>query len=241
MENENTKTKISAIITAAGSGNRMESKIPKQFLEINGISIIERTLNKFEDINIIDEIIIIVKEEDLEFYKNLKDKYSKVIKIVVGGATREKSTYNGLLAIDNETDVVICHDGVRPFITREIIIKALNFIGAYNAVIVGVPVKDTIKNIDKDGNVAYTPIRKDLYHAQTPQIFKKDILLKAYKKSFDEKIQVTDDSSLMEIIGEKVKIIEGSYKNIKITTKEDLILGEIYAKMEDEIENRNRL
>ncbi len=235
------KIKISAIITAAGSGTRMKSKVPKQFLKINGVPIIERTLKKFYNIDIIDEIIVIVKEDEVEYYNKLKDKYHKKIKIVIGGETRERSTYNGLINADPTSDIILCHDGVRPFVKEDIIISSLQAMKDYNAVIVGVPVKDTIKSIRDDKTIAFTPIRKYLYKAQTPQVFKKDILLDAYNKCFSEDIQVTDDSSLMEIIGEKVKIIDGDYSNIKITTKEDLLFGEIIAKMEDEFENRNRI
>lgn len=241
MNEDIKKIKISAIITAAGSGSRMASKIPKQFLKINGVSIIERTIRKFFSIDIIDEIIVIVRKEELDFYDKLTKKYNKKIKIAIGGNTREKSTYNGLLKTDANSDIIICHDGVRPFVTKEIILEAVKNMKDYNAVIVGVPVKDTIKSIREDKTIAFTPARKYLYQAQTPQVFKRDVILDAYKKCFTEDIQVTDDSSLMEIIGEKVKIIDGSYSNIKITTKEDLVFGEIIAKSEDELENRNRI
>lgn len=237
----NKKNKISAIITAAGSGSRMNSIIPKQFIEIKGISIIERTLRKFYRLDIIDEIIVIIKKDEIEYYNRLKEKYSDKIKMVIGGSSREESTYNGLLATDENTDIIICHDGVRPFVTEEIILNSIESMEYYNAVIVGVPVKDTIKSIKNDNTIAFTPVRKYLYNAQTPQVFKRNIILDAYERGFSENIQVTDDSSLMEIIGEKVKIIPGSYTNIKITTKEDLLFGEIIAKMEDEFENRNRI
>lgn len=229
------KKQISVIITAAGSGTRMNSNISKQFIKIKGIPIIERTLKKFYNLNIIDEIILIIKEEEAEYYNKLKEKYHKKIKIVFGGNTREESTYNGLLATDEKSEIIICHDGVRPFVTEKIILDSVESMEYYNAVIVGVPVKDTVKSIKEDNTIAFTPARKYLYNAQTPQVFKRDLILNAYKKGFSENIQVTDDSSLMEVIGEQVKIIPGSYSNIKITTKEDLIFGEIIAEMEEQI------
>ncbi len=229
------------ILTAAGSGTRMGHNKPKQFIEINGVSIIERTLKKFYDINLINEIIIIIRKDDLDYYNNLKNKYSSKVKIVIGGKTREESTYNGLLETSENNSIILCHDGVRPFVTKEIILNSIKAMKEYNAVVVAVPAKDTIKSIREDKTIAYTPKRKYLYNAQTPQVFKRDLLVSAYKKCFQEDIQVTDDSSLMEVIGEKVKIIDGSYSNIKITTKEDLLFAEIIAKTEEQNENRNRV
>ena len=142
------------------------------------------------------------------------------------------------MAIDEKTDIVVCHDGVRPFIKPSIIKRAIDEMENHNAAIVAVPSKDTIKYADKNGFVEYTPNRERLYNVQTPQVFKKDILIKAYENVFDENIKVTDDSSLLEMMGEKVQIVLGDYSNIKITTKEDLLYGELILRQEEEYANR---
>ncbi|MDL2310596.1 2-C-methyl-D-erythritol 4-phosphate cytidylyltransferase [Peptostreptococcaceae bacterium OttesenSCG-928-C18] len=241
LKNDFKNIGISVIITAAGSGTRMGSNKPKQFIELQGVPIIERTLKKFYNIDLINEIIIIVREDDLDFYDDLVCNYSSKLKIVIGGKTREESTYNGLLETNESNEIIICHDGVRPFVSEEIILNSIKSMRDYNAVVVAVPAKDTIKSVREDNTIAYTPKRKFLYNAQTPQVFKRNLIMDAYKKAFQDDIQVTDDSSLMEVIGEKVKIIEGSYSNIKITTKEDLIFGEIIAQREALDENRDRI
>ena len=198
---------ISAIITAAGSSQRMNKKIPKQFLKIKDKMILEMTVRNF-----------------------IKDKNYRDIVIAIGGDTREKSTYNGLNKVNENCDLIISHDAARPFIRREKILEAIESIGDYDGLVVSVGAKDTIKYVDDDMRVVNTPNRSHLYMAQTPQVFKYKSIKDAYKLVFDEKINVTDDSSLLEIVGKKVKIIKGDYSNIKITTQEDLLFGELIAR-----------
>ncbi|WP_237037366.1 2-C-methyl-D-erythritol 4-phosphate cytidylyltransferase [Mediannikoviicoccus vaginalis] len=224
---------ISVIITAAGSGTRMGTELPKQFLKLNNREIIHRTVGKFFHLSFVREIIIVVSEGEIERCSEILKEYSSKLKFAKGGDTREESTFNGLSQVSKTSEIVITHDGVRPFVKTDTIIGALKEVKENEAVVVCVPMKDTIKNA-KAGYIAYTPNREELYNAQTPQIFYKDSLVKGYEKAFKENIKVTDDSSLMEVIGQKVKIYIGEYDNIKITTKEDLIIGEILAKMEDE-------
>lgn len=224
---------ISVIITAAGSGTRMGTELPKQFLKLNNREIIHRTVGKFFDLPFVSEIIIVVSETEIERCSEILKDYSSKLKFAKGGDTREESTFNGLSQVSKDSEIVITHDGVRPFVKKDTIISALKEVKENEAVVVCVPMKDTIKNA-KAGYIAYTPKREELYNAQTPQIFYKKALVKGYEKAFKENIKVTDDSSLMEVIGQKVKIYIGEYDNIKITTKEDLIIGEILAKMEDE-------
>ncbi len=224
---------ISVIITAAGNGRRMGTDLPKQFLKLNNREIIHRTVGKFFELSFVKEIIIVVSEEEMERCLEILKDFSSKLKFAKGGNTREESTFNGLNMVDKSSEIVITHDGVRPFIKKETIIGALSELKRDEAVVVCVPMKDTIKNA-KGNYISYTPNREELYNAQTPQIFYKDDLIKGYEKAFKENIKVTDDSSLMEVIGHKVKIYIGEYDNIKITTKEDLIIGEILAKMEDE-------
>lgn len=229
------KKYISAIITAAGSSQRMNKKVPKQFLKINGKMILEMTLDVFQTIDEIDEYVLVIRKQDREFVeKFIKEKNYRNVKIVEGGDTREKSIYNGLIKVNENCDLIVSHDGARPFITREKILESINSIGDYDGLVVAVNAKDTIKYVDDSMRVVNTPNRSHLYMAQTPQVFKYESIKDAYKLVFDEKINVTDDSSLMEIIGKKVKIIKGDYSNIKITTEDDLLFGElIIRKRED--------
>ena len=218
--------KITVLITAAGSGSRMGYEKGKLFLKIGSKTVIERTLEVFDKIEKIKDSILIIRKRDENEMKKIISFLSKPVKIVYGGSSREESTYNGLKALDEDCDVVLCHDGARPFIRREIIEKCLEEIESHEGVIVAVPVKDTIKCSDQNGMVDYTPNRSLLYQVQTPQVFRKEAILQAYEINKEEKIKVTDDSSLVEKLGKKVKIVIGDYTNIKITTKEDLYVGE---------------
>ncbi len=233
MDRKNLDKHISVIITAAGSGMRMGSLVPKQFLKLNNKEIIYRTVSKFFHLDYIKEIVIVVAQEEIDRCKKILEDFKIKLKFAKGGKTREESTYNGLMMVSDNTDIVLTHDGVRPFVTEKVIKGAIEELSQDNAIVVCVPAKDTIKNA-KDGYIAYTPNRSELYNAQTPQVFNKRLLVEGYEKALREKIKVTDDSSLMEVIGQPVKIYIGEYDNIKITTKEDLIIGEILAKLEDE-------
>ncbi|MDO5017780.1 MAG: 2-C-methyl-D-erythritol 4-phosphate cytidylyltransferase [Lagierella massiliensis] len=233
MDNWIINKNISVIITAAGSGRRMGSCLPKQFLKLNNREIIHRTVEKFYGFDFIKEIIIVVSKDELKRSKEILLDFKDKLKFTLGGSTREESTFNGLKKVSESSQVVITHDGVRPFVKKDTIVNAIRELEQDCAVVVCVPVKDTIKSV-KNGYISFTPRREELYKAQTPQIFNKEALLKGYEKAFKENIKVTDDSSLMEVIGQKVKLFIGDYENIKITTKEDLVMGEILAKMEDE-------
>lgn len=212
---------------------RMGSLVPKQFLKLNNKEIIYRTVSKFYYLDYIKEIIIVVAQEEMDRCKSILKDFKDKLKFAKGGQTREESTYNGLMMVSDETDIVLTHDGVRPFVTERVIRGAIEELSEENAIVVCVPAKDTIKNA-KDGYIAYTPNRSELYNAQTPQVFNRGLLIEGYEKALRERIKVTDDSSLMEVIGQPVKVYIGEYDNIKITTKIDLVIGEILAKMEDE-------
>lgn len=225
------RIKTTAIILSAGSGKRMNSNIAKQYLEIKDKAIIVYTIEKFlfQDI---DEVIVVTKKDDLEFFKKLiSGEQFKNIKLVIGGRERSESVFNALKDISEDTEIVIIHDGVRPFIKREVIKENINSAKKYGAVITAVKTKDTIK-IVQDNKIKETPNRENLYMAQTPQTFRKDIIKRAYNEfKIDEK--ATDDSVLVENIGIDVHIVEGSYENIKITTKEDLIIAEAIINNEE--------
>ncbi len=211
----------SVIIVAGGSGSRMNMNINKQFIKINEKEVIAHTIDKFYKNEYIDEIILVVKEDEIDYFKeNIIKKYGyKNIKIALGGKERQDSVYNGLKIVDKNCDMVLVHDGARPFVSKEIIKKAVT--ETKKASVIGVRVKDTIKVVNNN-EIISTPNRNTLWAIQTPQTFKYDLLKIAYKKAYEENFYGTDDSSLVENLGEKVNIIEGSYENIKITTKEDL-------------------
>lgn len=211
----------SVIIVAGGSGSRMNMNINKQFIKINEKEVIAHTIDKFYKNEYIDEIILVVKEDEIDYFKeNIIKKYGyKDIKIALGGKERQDSVYNGLKIVDKNCDMILVHDGARPFVSKEIIKKAVT--ETKKASVVGVRVKDTIKVVSNN-EIINTPNRNTLWAIQTPQTFKYDLLKMAYEKAYEENFYGTDDSSLVENLGEKVNIIEGSYENIKITTKEDL-------------------
>ena len=193
------------VIVAAGTGSRMNMGINKQFIKLEGKEIIAYTIEKF--------------------YNNSK--------IAYGGKERQDSVYNGLKLLDEKCDVVLIHDGARPFVSDKIIDKSIEEAKEHKAIVVGVPVKDTIKVIDNDKNIVDTPNRSVLWAVQTPQTFDYNILIDAYKDAFKNKFYGTDDAMLVEWIGYKVKMLEGSYNNIKITTQEDLNIGSQILRVQD--------
>ena len=213
-----------AIIVCSGVGKRMGTNIPKQFLKVNNKPIICYTIDKFENCSQIDEIIIVTNKNYIDYFKNdivHNYNYKKIVKVVEGGKERLNSVYNGINSIEDKNNIVLIHDGVRPFIEEKDIINIIENTKIYNACILGVKVKDTVK-ICKDGFIENTPNREDIFLAQTPQSFKYELLKEAYDYIINNNIFVTDDASVIESFGEKVKIVEGSYNNIKITTPEDL-------------------
>ena len=223
------------VIVAAGTGSRMNIGINKQFIKLEGKEIIAYTIEKFYNNSNIEDIVVVVKEDESEFFKKeILDKYNfKNVKIAYGGKERQDSVYNGLKLLDEKCDVVLIHDGARPFVSDKIIDKSIEEAKEHKAIVVGVPVKDTIKVIDNDKNIVDTPNRSVLWAVQTPQTFYYNILIDAYKDAFKNKFYGTDDAMLVERIGYKVKMLEGSYNNIKITTQEDLNIGSQILRVQD--------
>lgn len=211
--------KISAVIVAAGSGTRMKAGKNKVFLELFGKTILEHTVSVFENSAIIDEIIVVTNEieEATKFFKD----YNKVKKIVPGGAVRGESVQNGLKAASG--DFVAIHDGARALILAEDIEKVINAAEEFGAAALGVKCKDTLKVADENGFISGTADREFLYNIQTPQVFKLSKITEWYENC-DEVF--TDDCALAEKFGEMVKIVDGSYDNIKITTPDDMELAE---------------
>ncbi len=227
---------ISAIVLAAGSGKRMNTETAKQFLKIYDKEVLYYSLKTFDDCDKIDQIVLVTKEEDVEYCKKeIVEKYniSKVVNIIPGGRERYDSVYAGLkLLADGKNDacedLVMIHDGARPFVTGTMIYDSIEVAKLYGACSVGVPVKDTIKIVDEKGFSLETPDRNYLYQVQTPQTFKLDLILSAYKKfKNDDNHNITDDTMLVEqYTGVKSKIIFGAYENIKITTPDDMEIAE---------------
>ena len=223
------------VIVAAGTGSRMNMGINKQFIKLEGKEIIAYTIEKFYNNSNIEDIVVVVKEDESKYIKKeILDKYNfKNVKIAYGGKERQDSVYNGLKLLDEKCDVVLIHDGARPFVSDKIIDKSIEEAKEHKAIVVGVPVKDTIKVIDNDKNIVDTPNRSVLWAVQTPQTFDYNILIDAYKDAFKNKFYGTDDAMLVERIGYKVKMLEGSYNNIKITTQEDLNIGSQILRVQD--------
>ena len=217
-----------AIILAGGAGKRMGAATNKQFLLIDNKPIIVHTLQIFEECRAIDGIYLVVNQKDLPMIQEeiLETyRFNKILKLVIGGRLRQDSVRNGLEAIENPCDIVIIHDGARPFVSPSFIDKGILLMEMFDAVIPALPVKDTIKVVSKEGFVQKTLERDSLWHVQTPQTFKYDLITKAYREGAAKKLYGYDDATFLEHMGKKVKVIEGSPYNIKITTPEDLIVA----------------
>lgn len=216
--------KVAAIVPAAGKGERLGSKSHKPFIVIGKEPILARTLTALAKSAYIDEIILVINETDLAKARSLlkNNKLKKIKKIALGGKRRMDSVNNGLSEVSEDVDYVVVHDGVRPFLDNKMISSVIEAAKTFGAAITCVPVKPTIKEIEKGDFVTATLKRESLVEVQTPQAFKKEILGRAYKKAFEDGIDATDDSVLVERLGIKVKAVDGSYRNIKITTVEDL-------------------
>lgn len=218
------------IIVAAGSGKRMKSAIAKQYIELKGRTIISYTIETFNNSENIDDIILVTSSDAVDYVKSEiveKYRFKKVRAVVEGGEERQDSVYNGLKAVPGDTDVVLIHDGVRPFVADKYIAQLESVAMEFGGCVLGAPVKDTIKVCDSEGYITDTPKRETLWLAQTPQCFKYDVIMKAYEKAEQEGYRGTDDSMLAERLGIKIKIVKGDYENIKITTPEDLYIGEV--------------
>lgn len=221
--------KVVALIVAAGRGSRMGAKESKPYLVLSGKPILAHTLSEFERCSLIDETVLIVAGNEIEHARvSIVENFGfkKIGKIISGGQQRQDSVWEGLKALRNDYDLVIIHDGVRPFVSQEILEQSIQLTASCGAAIVAVPVKDTIKIASKQKVVIETLDRSKVWAVQTPQTFKHDILKRAFEKAFEDGFYGTDDASLVERMGVKVEIIPGSYENIKITTPEDLTLGE---------------
>ena len=229
-----------AIVLAAGSGKRMGTSVKKQYLLLKEKPVLYYALKAFEDSERIRQIVLVTgageeaycKEEIVEAYG-----FQKVTAIVAGGRERYHSVWNGLNAIESNNEYVFIHDGARPFVDQTTIERAYREVKKSKACVVGVPTKDTVKIADEAGFVAETPERKYVWQIQTPQVFEKELVWRAYSRLIEQEksgnltLQVTDDAMVVESMTQHpVKLVMGSYENIKLTTPEDLEIGEVFAR-----------
>ena len=223
-------SKVCTLIPAAGKGSRMAHSLKKPYLKLAKKPILAHTIQRFEQNTAVDTIFVIVNEGDFtECHATVLEPYSftKVQKLVPGGETRQSSVYNGLRALSADVDFVIVHDGVRPFVTDETIFECLTAANEYGAAAAAVPVKDTIKIADENGFISETPERESLWAVQTPQVFQKSLLEEAHQTAQEHQRTGTDDAALVEQLGFPVKLVKGSYANLKITTPVDLRIAEV--------------
>ena len=222
--------KSTAIVLAAGQGKRMNSKVQKQFLLIKGKPVLYYSLSCFQNSREIEEIIVVTGKDSINFCKQeIIEAYgfSKVKAVIAGGRERYDSVYAGLCACE-DSDYVFIHDGARPFLTEDMIRRGKEAVLASGACVIGMPSKDTIKIADENGMGASTPSRSLVWNIQTPQIFSYTAIREAYERARQQNMaDITDDAMVMERFGNmKIKLVEGSYENIKITTPEDILVAE---------------
>ena len=228
VEMSKSRPKVFAIIPAAGSGTRIGGDIKKQFLPLKGKPIIVQTLQQFEHCPDVDEVALALPESAMSEMESMVERYRlhKVSKMVLGGAKRQDSVRNVLNRLTlNQSDIVLVHDGVRPFIETKRISHLLKVCKEYDAAVLAVQPKDTIRRSTGGGFFDQTLDRTALWLIQTPQAFRATLLVKAFERAKNEKFYSTDEAALVERLGVKIRIVEGSYDNIKITTPEDLELG----------------
>ncbi|MBO5069080.1 MAG: 2-C-methyl-D-erythritol 4-phosphate cytidylyltransferase [Roseburia sp.] len=223
--------KYAAIVLAAGAGKRMNSSVRKQYMELAGKPVLYYSLKAFEE-SPVSEIILVVGAGEIEYCRQeIAEKYNftKIKIIVEGGKERYHSVYEGLKAVKN-ADYVLIHDGARPFVDKDIIHRSIEAAKLYGACVTGMTVKDTIKIVDSNGFAEATPDRSHLWQIQTPQTFFYPLIYEAYQKMIAAgDSNVTDDAMVLErATGQAVKVIEGSYRNVKITTPEDLLVAEAF-------------
>jgi 2-C-methyl-D-erythritol 4-phosphate cytidylyltransferase len=226
--------KTEAVIVSAGKGLRFMVGKKKQFLLLADKPVLAHTLNKFEACPLVHAIHLVVSEEDMDYcLKEIVEKYRyrKILQVVPGGERRQESVKNGIDALSKDADIVVIHDGVRPLVTKEMIEESVRSAIEYQAVVVAMPVKDTIKMVSPDKKVLKTLDRESLWQVQTPQTFRAGLIREAFYRATEDGFVGTDDASLVERLGVKVHVLPGSYTNIKITTPDDLILAKLFLQM----------
>ena len=229
---------VTVIFPAAGQGKRMQAGMNKVFMSLGGIPILLRTLLKYSSCGEIDQMVVVVADYEVEFVRTMLKKVPglKPYKVVAGGSERQYSVLNGIRSVQGrDDDIILVHDAARPFVSHKVILDTIYAVKQYGGAIAAVPAKNTIKICDPYGMVEDTPDRSCLWEVQTPQGFQREILLEAYDQALAEGFLGTDDASLVERLGRSVRVVESDYKNIKITTPEDILIGEAFIQAEDEL------
>jgi 2-C-methyl-D-erythritol 4-phosphate cytidylyltransferase len=221
--------KTVALVPAAGRGLRMGGPVPKQFLSIGGLPLIVHSLRTLQASSVIDAIVLAVPQADLAYSQSdIVDAYrfTKVINVVAGGQERQDSVRNALAVLDDQVEIVVVHDAVRPFLTERMLEDVVATARATGAAIIALPMRDTVKYVGADHVIERTVDRRPLWLAQTPQAFRRDWLQEAHRRAQIEAVPATDDAYLLEWMGHSVRVVEGSGENIKVTRPEDMVIGE---------------
>ncbi len=222
--------KVRAIIPAGGQGTRMGGTVPKQFQVLRGKPILHYTLKTLEESGLIDSLVLVVPKNELENSRADWLEHSSIVEqVVAGGEKRQDSVLNGYQSLPEDTDIVLVHDGVRPFLSREMIQKTIQIAEKSGAAITAIPVNDTLKQVDSSGKVERTLEREGLWRVQTPQAFRYDLLGEAFRNAGKDSFYSTDEGALIEYLGHDVMVVDGSEWNLKITRPEDMVLGESIA------------
>lgn len=220
---------VVALVPAAGRGLRMGGSVPKQFLSLGGEPLVIQSLRALQAAPVVGQIILAVPPADVEYCEHeivSRQRFTKVTKVVAGGAERQDSVRHALAQIPSDTEIVLIHDAVRPFVTLRMIAEVVAAAMKEGAAIIALPMRDTVKQVRMDGMIERTVDRTPLWLAQTPQAFRRDWIEIAHRKAHAEGVRATDDASLVEWLGYSVAVVEGSGENIKVTRPEDLVIGE---------------
>ena len=228
-------SRVAALIPAAGSGQRMGGPVPKPYQLLGGREIVARTLDVFESCEAIDDVWLVVSADQADdCQRKIVERYGfqKVRGLVPGGAERQDSVWRGLQCVPPEVELVVVHDGVRPFVTASLLRDTLQQARQHGAAITAVPLKDTLKRVSLDGRVEATVPRERLWRTQTPQAFRRTLLLEAFAHARQQGLQMTDEAGLIEALGQPVHVVTGVEQNVKMTTPDDLSLGERFLHAE---------
>jgi 2-C-methyl-D-erythritol 4-phosphate cytidylyltransferase len=226
--------KVAAVIAAAGLGRRMQKDIPKTYLPLAGKPILIHTLEVFEQVSEVHEVLVVVHPEDLEFCQEeilAPHPLKKVLRVVPGGKERQDSVYNALKVLKRESEepeVILVHDGVRPLIPPSLVGRVVVAARRHGAAILGIPCQDTLKRVSSRREVVGTVDRQQLWQVQTPQAFRSELLWRAYQEAMSRGLYATDEAGLVEALGQPVVVVPGSPLNLKITTQDDLKIAEAF-------------
>jgi len=218
---------VSAVVVAGGSGARMGIGVEKPFAEVCGVPMVLHSIQAFQSCEDVSQVVVVLFKEGRKRFDSLRPerRFQKLTTTVEGGPRRQDSVFNGLLACDQRSDIVVIHDAARPMLRKEWVASAIEELGDYAGVIYAAPVTDTLKRAAADGVVQETVSRENLYRVQTPQVFRKDWLQKAHEHAKAEGLIATDDAALVEAIGGKIKILPGHPWNLKVTFQDDLVIA----------------